>query len=161
MPFQCLQQPALLQPFPLCRPVEKIRMPVHAAFVFFPPRGGWEALFFHPRSGKLLLTVKLPAAFDQRGHPKHMSCSSSRLLLWAKLAFSCKSDLGPTYLFYHFFPMVRKSQASVEMKCPLIKSGLQKLCFLPACVKICIVLIQCTYIVYTLYRERIYDIYVL
>lgn len=96
--------------------------------------------------------MKLPAAFDQRGHPKHIACSTSHLLLWAKLAFSCKSEVGPTYLFYlfFFFPMVRKSQASVEMKCPLIKAGLQKLCFLLVCVKICIVLVQRIYIVYTL-----------
>jgi len=30
------------------------------------PRGGWEALSFHLRSGNLLLTLKIPAAAGQR-----------------------------------------------------------------------------------------------
>lgn len=68
--------------------------------LLFSPRGGWEVLSF---PGNVLLTLKIPVLLARERHPNGKYCSPSHLPAWAKLGFSCKSDMDPIYptIFSH------------------------------------------------------------
>lgn len=128
-------------------------------FSFFPCRGDWEALFFPTFGQKKCFQQQNSLLLVARGeYPKVKSCSPSHLLSWAKLAFSCKSGIKPTYSTI-FFLIIRRSHTR-DMKCPLMKAGLFSASVCGKYTFFNAEYICCVY-TYVQYRERIHHIYIL
>lgn len=126
-------------------------------FSFFPCRGDWEALFFPTFGQKKCFQQQNSLLLVARGeYPKVKSCSPSHLLSWAKLAFSCKSGIKPTYSTI-FFLIIRDHTPGIwnalwwKLDCSLL-----------VCVENIHFLMQNIYIVCThMYNiEREYIIYI-